>query len=173
MAYIGGTLTHEMSHSLDANGSKFNYNGVLEDIFTEKDKTTYTKIANDIISQYETFAKRDGIIFNATMSIGEDMADISGLGITTEYLKDYYVKNNVEIPIIINSLGKFFSYYAISNNAFIYKDAIRAQLISNPHPMNKYRVNVPLSRLELFRNVFNVKKNNGMWWHNLSKIWSE
>jgi len=173
MAYIGGTLTHEMSHSLDANGSKFNYNGVLEDIFTKQDKTTYTKIANDIILQYNTVAKKDGYIFDATMSIGEDMADISGLAITTEYLRDYYVKNKVEIPVIISSLGKFFAYYAISNNSFIYKNAIRAQLITNPHPMNKYRVNVPLSRLELFRNVYNVKKNNGMWWHNLSKIWSE
>jgi len=173
MAYIGGTLTHEMSHSLDANGSKFNYNGVLEDIFTKQDKTTYTKIANDIILQYDTVAKKDGYIFDATMSIGEDMADISGLAITTEYLRDYYVKNKVEIPVIISSLGKFFAYYAISNNSFIYKNAIRAQLITNPHPMNKYRVNVPLSRLELFRNVYNVKKNNGMWWHNLSKIWSE
>jgi predicted metalloendopeptidase len=173
MAYIGGTLTHEMSHSLDANGSKFNYNGVLEDIFTKRDKTTYEKIANDIILQYETAAKKDGYNFDASISIGEDMADISGLAITTEYLRDYYVKNKVEIPVIISSLGKFFAYYAISNNAFIYKNAIPAQLITNPHPMNKYRVNVPLSRLELFRNVYNVKKNNGMWWHNLSKIWSE
>lgn len=172
MAYIGGTLTHEMSHSLDANGSKFNYNGELEDIFTKKDKLTYNKIANDIILQYDTVAKKDGYTFDASISIGEDMADISGLAITTQYLRNYYVINKVEIPVIINSLGKFFAYYAISNNSFIYKNAIRAQLISNPHPLNKYRVNVPLSRLELFRNIYKVKKNNGMWWHSLSKIWS-
>jgi predicted metalloendopeptidase len=152
--------------------SKFNYNGVLEDIFTKQDKTTYTKIANDIILQYDTVAKKDGYIFDATMSIGEDMADISGLAITIEYLRDYYVKNKVEIPVIISSLGKFFAYYAISNNSFIYKNATRAQFLTNPHPMNKYRVNVPLSRSELFRSVYNVKKNNGMWWHNLSKVWS-
>ena len=173
MAYIGSTLTHEMSHSLDAFGSKFNYNGILEDIFTKKDKVVYSKIANDIILQYETAAKKDGYIFDASISIGEDMADISGLAITTEYLRDYYVKNNVEIPVMIHSLGKFFSYYAIANKSFIYKNAINAQLITNPHPMNKYRVNVPLSRLELFRNIFNVKKNDGMWWHSLSKIWSD
>ena len=173
MAYIGSTLTHEMSHSLDAFGSKFNYNGILEDIFTKKDKTIYTEIANDIILQYNTSAKKDGYNFDASISIGEDMADISGLAITTEYLREYYIKNNVEIPVMIHSLGKFFSYYAIANKSFIYKNAINAQLITNPHPMNKYRVNVPLSRLELFRNVYNVKKNDGMWWHSLSKIWSE
>lgn len=38
--------------------------------------------------------------------------------------------------------------------------------------MNKYRVNVPLSRSELFRKIYKVKKNNGMWWKSISKIWS-
>jgi putative endopeptidase len=172
MAYIGSTLTHEMSHSLDANGSKFNYNGILEDIFSKKDSVIYSKIANDIIRQYHISAKKDGYNFDASISIGEDMADISGLAITIGYLRDYYLKNNTDIPVMITSLEKFFAYYAIANKSFIYKNAINAQLITNPHPMNKYRVNVPLSRLELFRNIYKVKKNDGMWWHNLSKIWS-
>jgi len=172
MAYIGSTLTHEMSHSLDANGSKFNYNGILEDIFSKKDSVIYSKIANDIIQQYHLSAKKDGYNFDASISIGEDMADISGLAITIGYLRDYYLKNNTDIPVMITSLEKFFAYYAIANRSFIYKNAINAQLITNPHPMNKYRVNVPLSRLELFRNIYKVKKNDGMWWHNLSKIWS-
>jgi hypothetical protein len=40
--------------------------------------------------------------------------------------------------------------------------AIQAQLKVNPHPMDKYRVNCPLSRLELFRNIYNVKKGDKM-----------
>jgi endothelin-converting enzyme/putative endopeptidase len=172
MAYIGSTLTHEMSHSLDDSGSKFNYKGIMEDIFTKKDRIIYSKIEKDIIKQYNISAKKDGYNFDASISIGEDMADISGLAITIEYLRDYYLKNNVEIPVIIPSLEKFFAYYTISNKSYIYKEAIYNQLIFNPHPMNKYRVNVPLSRSELFREIYKVKKNDGMWWPNLSKIWS-
>jgi predicted metalloendopeptidase len=173
MAYIGSTLTHEMSHSLDANGSKFNYKGEMEDIFTKNDRKIYLKITNDIISQYNLTAKKDGYNFDATNSIGEDMADISGLAITILYLRDYYLKNKVDTPVLIPSLQKFFAYYSISNKSYIYKKALYNQLIFNPHPLNKYRVNVPLSRSEIFRKVYKVKKNDGMWWHSLCKIWSD
>jgi predicted metalloendopeptidase len=172
MAYIGSTLTHEMSHSLDANGSKFNYKGDMEDIFTKSDRIIYSKITKDIITEYNVRAKRDGHNFDATNSIGEDMADISGLAITLSYLRDYYLKNKVETPVLIPSLQKFFAYYSIANKSYIYKKAIYNQLIFNPHPLNKYRVNVPLSRSEIFREIYKVKKNDGMWWHNLCKIWS-
>ena len=172
MAYIGSTLTHEMSHSLDDNGSKFNYKGDMEEIFTKNDKKIYSKIKNDIIAEYNVRAKLDGYNFDATNSIGEDMADISGLAITLSYLRDYYLKNNVETPVLIPSLQKFFAYYTIANESYIYKNAIYNQLIFNPHPLNKYRVNVPLSRSEIFRKIYKVKKNDGMWWHNLCKIWS-
>jgi putative endopeptidase len=172
MAYIGSTLTHEMSHSLDNNGSKFDYKGDMHNIFTKEDNKTYIKIQNDIIKQYKYLAKKDNYDLDASNTIGEDMADISGLAITIQYLRDFYIKNNYESSILKLSLQKFFSLYAISQKGFIYKEAIYNQLLFNPHPMNKYRVNVPLSRSELFRNIYKVKKNDGMWWWSLSKLWS-
>jgi predicted metalloendopeptidase len=144
----------------------------MDDIFTKQDRKIYSKITKDIISEYNVRAKKDGHNFDASNSIGEDMADISGLAITLSYLRDYYIKNKVETPVLIPSLHKFFAYYSIANKSYVYKKAIYNQLIFNPHPLNKYRVNVPLSRSEIFREIYKVKKNDGMWWHNLSKIWS-
>ena len=172
MSYIGSTLAHEMSHSLDNNGSKFNYKGEMYDIFTKEDNKIYLRIQNDIIQQYKYLAKKDNYDLDASNTIGEDMADISGLAITIQYLRDFYIKQNYESSILKLSLEKFFSLYAISQKEFIYKKAIYNQLLFNPHPMNKYRVNVPLSRSELFRKIYKVKKNNGMWWKSISKIWS-
>ncbi len=48
---------------------------------------------------------------------------------------------------------------------------IMFQLKTNPHPLDKYRCNVPLSRSEIFRSLFNVKKGDGMWWHNTDTVW--
>jgi len=172
MSYIGSTLTHEMSHSLDNNGSKFDYKGEMNDIFTKEDNKIYMRIQNDIIHQYKYLAKKDNYDLDASNTIGEDMADISGLAITIQYLRDFYINNNYESSILKISLEKFFSLYAISQKEYIYKKAVYNQLLFNPHPMNKYRVNVPLSRSELFRNIYKVKKNDGMWWWTLSKIWS-
>jgi putative endopeptidase len=171
LAHVGYTLGHEMSHSLDEMGSKYDYKGNLHDWWTKEDKIKYKRIIKDIIKQYEVYAAYDGIEFNAEMSIGEDMADISGLAICEEYLRDFQLKNSDIVPISSLSFQAFFVYFAFQQRQHIYKKAFEAQLKTNPHPMDKYRTNVPLSRLELFRSLYNVKKGDKMWWHSTSTIW--
>ena len=171
LARIGFTLAHEMSHSLDDFGSKYDYKGNMTNWASPQDREKIYKIQEDITKQYEAFAKRDGIIFDASIAIGENMADISGLAICEEYLKDFQDKNSDIIPIKDLGFQAFFVYIAISNKQHIYKDAIKSQLKINPHPLDKYRTNVPLSRLELFRSIYNIKKGDDMYWPSTSTIW--
>jgi putative endopeptidase len=171
LARIGFTLAHEMSHSLDDFGSKYDYKGNLVNWASPTDQAKIKKIQDDITKQYEVCAKRDGIIFDASIAIGENMADIAGLAICEEYLKDFQDKNDDVIPIKDLSFQAFFVYVAISNKQHVYKNAIKSQLKVNPHPLDKYRVNVPLSRLELFRSIYNIKKVDDMYWPSTSTIW--
>jgi len=99
LAHVGYTIGHEMSHALDDLGSKYDYTGKLFDWWTKKDKHKFKQIQRDIINQYEAFAKYDGITFNANPSIGEDLADISGLAICLKYLRDFQNKNEDIIPM--------------------------------------------------------------------------
>lgn len=171
LAFLGQTLAHEMSHALDESGSKYDANGNLHNWWKPKDAKKYKKIIKDIINQYEEYAEYDGITFDASIGIGEDMADISGMAICVEYLRDIHVKNKSVDPVISLSFQKFFTYFAIQNRQHIYKNAIKAQLKTNPHPMDKYRTNVPLSRLQLFRKLYDIQKGDKMWWHSTSTIW--
>jgi len=171
LAHVGYTLSHEMSHSLDETGSKYDQYGNLHDWWTKEDRIKYKKIIKDIIKQYEVFASYDNIEFDAEIGVGEDMADISGLAICEEYLRDFQMKNNDIVPIASLSFQAFFVYFAFQQRQHIYKKAFEAQLKTNPHPMDKYRTNVPLSRLELFRSLYNVKKGDKMWWHSTNTIW--
>jgi predicted metalloendopeptidase len=104
-------------------------------------------------------------------SIGEDLADISGLAICQEYLRDFQLKNEDSLPIQALSFEAFFIYFAIQTRQKISKKAILAQLKTNPHPLDKYRCNVPLSRTEVFRAIYNVKKGDKMWWHSTNSVW--
>ena len=79
-------------------------------------------------------------------------------------------KDNV-IPIKILAYKAFLIYYAVQSRQKISKKAITAQLRTNPHPLDKYRINIPLSRLKLFRDMYNIKKNDKMFWHNTDTIW--
>jgi putative endopeptidase len=173
LAYIGYTLGHEMSHSLDDWGSLFDEHGKMHDWWTPQDKKKFKQIQNDVQKQYEELYARDGIKFDASQSIGEDLADISGLNICLEYLRDFQMKNNDELPIKSLSFKAFFVYFAIEQKQKISKKAIAAQLKTNPHPLDKYRTNAPLSRMPLFRAIYNVKEKDKMYWHvtDSSRVW--
>ena len=98
-------------------------------------------------------------------SIGEDLADISGLAICQEYLRDFQIKNKDILPIQSLSYEAFFTFFAIQSRQKFSKKAIIAQLKTIPHPLDKYRCNVPLSRTKIFRANYDVKKCDKMWWH--------
>jgi len=171
LAHLGFTISHEMSHSLDDWGSQYDYKGNLNDWWTETDKKKFKLIQKDVIKQYEEFAARDGVYFDASIGIGEDLADISGLAICDEYLRDFQRYHNDITLISSLSFEAFYVYYAFQMKQKVSKKALAAQLKTNPHPLDKYRTNVPLSRSEIFRSLYDVKKGDDMWWHNANTIW--
>jgi putative endopeptidase len=173
LAHIGFTIAHEMSHALDDWGSKYDENGRLHNWWTEKDKRKFKEIQDNVIKQYEVFASYDGIKFDAAPSIGEDLADISGFSICREYLRDFQFKNEDTLPIQKLSFESFFVYFAIQQRQKLSKKALEAQLTTNPHPPDKYRCNVPLSRSPVFRAMFNIKKGDKMWWGSTNRVWED
>ena len=171
LAHIGFTIAHEMSHALDDWGSQYDDSGKLRNWWTAKDRRKFKAIQDDVIKQYEAFALMDGVVFDAAPSVGEDMADISGLAICREYLRDFQLKNNDNLAIQKLSFESFFVYFAVQQRQQLSKKALNAQLKTNPHPPDKYRCNVPLSRIPVFRAIFDVVKGDKMWWHSSNRIW--
>lgn len=171
LAHIGYTLGHEMSHCLDDMGSKYDYKGNLHNWWTKSDRQKFNAKVRDVVNQYETFAGYDDIDMDATLSTGENLADISGLAICEEYLRDFQEKNDDAVPIRALSFHVFFVYIAIQARQKIFDEAIKAQLKTNPHPLDKYRTNCPLARLKLFQSLYNVKPKDQMYWKTTDTIW--
>jgi putative endopeptidase len=171
LAHLGFTLCHEMSHSLDDLGSQYDHNGNLKNWWTPHDSEVFKRKQRNIIQQYEHLASLDGIKFDAAPTVGESLADISGLSICQEYLRDFQDKNDDIAPIRKLSYLAFFVYFAYQQRQKISKKAIAAQLHTNPHPPDKYRTNAPLARLELFRAVWNITKKDKMYWPSMDTIW--
>lgn len=171
LAHIGYTLGHEMSHCLDDLGSKYDEKGNLHNWWTASDRKKFNKKVKNVIKQYETFANYDGIKMDASLSTGENLADISGLAICEEYLRDFQDKNEDIVPVRALSFHVFFVYLAVQARQKIFDEAVKAQLKTNPHPMDKYRTNCPLARLNLFRSLYNIKKKDKMYWSSTDTIW--
>ena len=56
LAFIGYSIAHELSHSLDDMGSNFDENGEMHDWWKPIDRKRFQLKINDVIKQYETFA---------------------------------------------------------------------------------------------------------------------
>ena len=87
------------------------------------------------------------------------------------YLIDFMKSKKSLIPVIANSLDTFHIYFAAQQKQKITKLSEKAQLVTNPHPPNKYRCNVPMSRSLTFVTNIRIKKGDGMYWHNIDPIW--
>lgn len=170
LAYIGYTIGHELSHSLDDMGSMYDYKGNLFNWWTPHDHKIFQSKVNDVIRQYETFAARDGIKMDGSLSVGESLADISGLAIIQEYLRDYQIADDYITSIKKLSFETLFMYIAYQWRSFVSKESIPTELKINPHPLDKYRANCPLARLDLFKSIYQIKKGDGMYWHS-DTIW--
>ena len=171
LAHVGYAIGHELSHSLDNTGSQYDFRGNKVSWWTPRDRKIFNRKVANVIKQYETFASYDNITFDAAVGTGEDMADISGLAICTEYLRDFQDKNMMPTPIRAFSFHTFFTYIAIQGRQKVNKKAFAAQLKSNPHPMQQYRVNCALARIKLFVSLYNIKKGDKMYWPTMDTIW--
>lgn len=171
LARIGFTIAHELSHVLDTVGKKYNEYGEYSQWWTKQDEQRFKKIQSGITKQYAAFAKRDNIKYNASFSINENIADISGLALCQEYLRDFQLTKQSILPIQSLSFKAFFVYYAVKSRQQMSNATIMAQLKSDAHPPDKYRCNIPLSRSNIFRAIFNIKKKDKMWWNSTNSVW--
>lgn len=170
LAYIGFTLSHEISHSLDSIGSQYDHKGNLKNWWTPRDKKLFDCKVDGIISQYKKAAKADGLDIDPSIGVGEDLADINGFRLIEQYLINYQTKNRDNSSIRLLSFRELYINYAIQSRQAIVSKAIYLNSLINPHPLEKYRVNCVLSRSKFFKFMYEVKKGDGMY-SNYEPFW--
>lgn len=173
LAFLGFTIGHELCHCLDDMGSKYDHNGNLTNWWTPHDKKVYQNKIKNINEQYTKFMGYDGIKADVTLYIGENMADIGGLALCSDYLILYHtLKKNIEgISITFLSFRMFYNFYAMQMRQKIHDEAFDIQIKTNPHPLDKYRCNCPLARLEMFKKIFSLQPKDKMYWKSSDTIW--
>lgn len=171
LARIGYTIGHELGHSIHVFGRMFDHTGNMRNWWSRRDSAIYNRKLADIERQYENAARSDGIMFDAKMTLSEDLADITGLKLCEMVLSAHHEREKTLLPLRLLSFERFYTEFASQNRQKIYRRSIFAQLKSNPHPLDKYRTNIPLSRMPLFNKIYNIKLGDKMHWHSDDTVW--
>ena len=160
---IGGTIGHEMTHGFDDQGRRYDGTGKLTDWWTAADAAKFEVQAKKLGAQYGAFEVLPGAKINGELTMGENIADLGGLLLA---LDAYHASlHGQPAPIVDGLTGdqRVFLGWAQVWRGKTRDDALRAQLVSDPHSPVKARVDVPTRNIDTFYTAFGLKAGDGMY----------
>jgi len=157
---IGAVIGHEMGHGFDDQGRNYDANGVLRDWWTKEDAGEYQKRAKIVVEQYNKLEPLPGLHVNGELTLGENIADLTGVVIAR---RAYQLALGGKPAPIMDGLTGDQRYYMGWAQVWASKmrdDALRQQVMTNPHAPEMYRANAPIRNVPEFYSAFDVKESD-------------
>jgi len=159
---IGAVIGHEISHAFDDQGSKYDGDGNLNDWWTDKDRAAFKQLTNRLVAQYSRYSPLEGKNVNGELTLGENIADLSGMSIA---YKAYLLSLSGKPALVLEEwtgAQRFFLGWCQSWRRK-YRDAEMVnRLLTDPHAPAKYRGNGPLMNFDPFYEAFDLKPGDGL-----------
>jgi putative endopeptidase len=160
---VGGVIGHELTHGFDDQGRKFDSLGRLRDWWAPSDAKTFEARAKVFGEQYSAYEPLAGAHVNGKLTMGENIADLGGL---TLALDAYHTSlKGKPAPVIDGLTGdqRVFLGWAQAWRGKLRDDAIRRQVVSDPHSPRQYRVNGPVRNIDAWYAAFGVQPGDALY----------
>ncbi|MFZ6758935.1 M13 family metallopeptidase [Undibacterium sp. Ji50W] len=160
---IGAVIGHEISHGFDDSGRQSDGDGNLRDWWTKEDKANFGKLTTAMISQYNAYSPLPGYHVNGALTLGENIADNSGLSIA---YKAYQISlGGKPAPVIDGFTGnqRVFMGWAQVWRSKSRDDESILRINTDTHSPAAFRGNGPLTNLPAFYSAFGVKEGDKMY----------
>ncbi|WP_417068797.1 M13 family metallopeptidase [Niveibacterium terrae] len=160
---IGALIGHEISHGFDDQGSRYDGRGRLHDWWTRQDRKAFDAIGARVVTQYNAYEPIPGRHIDGRLTLGENLADISGLQVA---FKAYQLSLEGKPSSVIDGLSGeqrfFFSW------AQLWRDKERESLMlqnlaTDPHSPNEFRVNGAAANCDAFHQAFSTRPGDRMY----------
>ncbi|HBB89057.1 MAG TPA: M13 family peptidase [Blastocatellia bacterium] len=159
---IGVVIGHEMTHGFDDTGARFDADGNLAMWWTPDDFKKFKDRTDCVVKQFDGYEVEPGLNQNGKLVVGESVADLGGLAVAyAAYQKSLNGKPGKVIAGFTPE-QRFFLGYAQIWAQNIRPEAARLRVATDPHPLGRFRVNGPLSNMELFATAFQCKASDPM-----------
>ena len=170
---MGAIIGHELTHGFDDEGNKFDAKGNMLNWWTAQDKKQFEKRTTKIVEQFNGFVAIDTMHVNGELTLGENIADLGGLTISYAALQKSF---NGVIPEKIDGFTanqRFFLAWAQAWRINFRDEALKQQVLTNPHSPGKFRCNGPLTNMPEFYAAFGIQKGDKMYKEETerAKIW--
>ncbi|HEX7690691.1 MAG TPA: M13 family metallopeptidase [Burkholderiaceae bacterium] len=160
---IGAIIGHEISHGFDDQGSQYDGDGRLRNWWTDADRAAFKAITSRLVAQYAAYEPLPGQHVNGQLTLGENIADLSGLQIAYKAWK--LSLHGQPSPVIdgIDGEQRFFYGFAQAWRTKV-RDERQLQLLSiDPHSPGQFRADGAAINADGFHEAFRTKPGDGMW----------
>ena len=167
---IGAVIGHEISHGFDDQGSRYDAKGNLENWWTDEDRKAYEALTNKLVAQFDEYEPLPGRRLNGKLTLGENIADLSGMAIAYKAYRLSLGKG--EGPVIDGYTASqrfFIGWSQIWRRKYRDSEMVR-RLVTDPHSPSLYRTNGPVRNLDAFHDAFNVKPGDKLYQPKESRI---
>ena len=172
---IGAVIGHEIGHGFDDQGSQYDGDGALNDWWTDADRAAFTQRTESLVDQYKVLAPSEAPEHNVNgeLTLGENIGDLGGLGISHKALYLYLEQN----PEAVTAQGldpndandrqaidrQFFESWASVWRQLIRPEAAVTRVSTDPHSPNEFRSNQVVKNLDAFHTAYGTTPDDEMW----------
>jgi len=159
---IGAIIGHEISHGFDDQGSQFDGDGKLDNWWTADDRKAFDQLAASLAAQYDAYEPIPGHKVNGRLTLGENIADLSGLQIS--YKAYQLALGGKPAPVIDGLSGeqRFFLAWAQAWRGKAREARTLQQLTIDPHSPPEFRANGAAVNHDGFHSAFGTQPGDGM-----------
>jgi predicted metalloendopeptidase len=153
---IGAVIGHEMSHGFDDHGRHYDGDGNLRDWMAPEDAAAFTAKTKALAAQYGGYSPPPGTHINGELTLGENIADLSGL--TVAYRAYQAALAGRPAPVMDGFTGdqRFFLGYAQIWRDKEREESLRTSLLTDPHSPGEFRANGVVPNVDAFYQAFDV-----------------
>jgi len=157
---IGAVIGHEISHGFDDQGSQFDGDGNLKNWWTKEDRAAFQKLADALVAQYDAYEALPGKNVQGKLTLGENIADLSGMAIAYKAYKMSLEGKEGPVMDGFTADQRFFIGWA-QIWARKYRDSeLVRRLVTDPHSPSLFRANGPIINFDPFYQAFDVKEGD-------------
>jgi putative endopeptidase len=153
---IGAVIGHEISHSFDNTGAEFDAQGRLANWWTDADQKHFKEAGQRLVEQFNAYEPLPGLHINGQQTLGENIADLSGLTIAYAAYKESLGGKPAPVIDGLDGDQRFFLAFAQSWRSKTRDAAMRAQVIGDGHAPGEFRAQT-VRNLDPWYDAFKAK----------------